>query len=217
MRRASAGLAPPVETAIARSPWRTIEGRMKLHRWVTSTTLQSIWRCLGVLEDPHVGVVVLGRGDHQEAAVEVARSRRRAARARSCPPRPSARTCSRGGQRHDLARRAPAVSRPAILPSPTLAGADHERVRAPRCRGSPGSRGAICQRRPALAPAREHRREAARAAASPLPRRRERCTALSGRRFATVTASAPAALGELVSELEARARSAGACAAMIAT
>ena len=44
MRRAIAGLAPPVETAIARSPRRTIEGRMKLHRCVTSTTLQSIWR-----------------------------------------------------------------------------------------------------------------------------------------------------------------------------
>ena len=38
------GSRPPVETAIARSPRRMIEGRMKLHRCVTSTTLQSIWR-----------------------------------------------------------------------------------------------------------------------------------------------------------------------------
>ena len=74
MRLASAGEAPAVEIAIASGPLRTIAGRMKLHSGGTSTTLTSIARALGVVVHGDVDVGVVGRRDHHEDALEVARA-----------------------------------------------------------------------------------------------------------------------------------------------
>src|ERR1700675_1214784 len=87
MRFASAGEAPAVEIAIASGPLRTIAGRMKLHNGGTPTPITSPPRPpppwgparlppapLGARGPRDVDPRVVGGGDHEEGALEVARS-----------------------------------------------------------------------------------------------------------------------------------------------
>ena len=130
---------------------------MKLHRCVTSTTLHSIWRASASSNTRTLVSLSLGRGDHQEAAVEVRALVRRAARARSRPSSAQRRTWSVAVERHDLAPRRRRSARPAIFPSPTLPAP----TTSARAAGDVEDRGVVGAALPApaaLAPAREHAR-----------------------------------------------------------
>ena len=70
-RCASAGEAPPVETAIAIGSWRWTAGRMNEHSSGTSTTLQRSDRASASRKTRRLTSVVDGRGDDEEPSGEI--------------------------------------------------------------------------------------------------------------------------------------------------
>ena len=141
-RCASAGDAPPVETATAIGPSRWTAGRMKLQSSGHVGDVAEQSARLGVGEDAAVQRLVRGRRDHEEPPLQVGGARTRASTQLDVERREASRR--RAARRRSPARRT--RRRPCCLLQPDRAGRRPRGTDAPRGRGRPCSTACrVCQ------------------------------------------------------------------------